>query len=180
MKELPAIEGGKLTRNKDDIVIFGQPSLNNEDIQSVVEVLSGKNKWLSTGPKTAEFEEKFAQYQQVKHALGTNSCSSALILSLLSLDLPENSEVITTNMTFCATVNSIIHAKMKPVIVDCKPDCNIAPKKVEQAITPKTKAIVAVHLYGQPADMDELLGTVTNRVLALAGFDINLFKWGEK
>jgi dTDP-4-amino-4,6-dideoxygalactose transaminase len=147
----PAIEGGEPTR-RDNFLIFGAPDLKQEDIDEVVDTI--KSGWLSTGPKVKIFEDKFAEYQGVKYAVGTNSCTSALHLSLMALDLPSGSEVITTPMTFCATINSIIHANLKPVIVDCnRNDFNISTDEIEKKITPKTKVILPVHFAGAPCDM---------------------------
>lgn len=150
--EIPVIAGGDLIR-KDDFLIFGKPIIQKEDIDEVNEVL--KTGWVSTGPKAKQFEEEFASYNGMKYAISTNSCTAALHLSLECLDLPKDSEVIVPDMTFVATVNAVIHAGLKPVIVDCrKDDCNILEEDLERKITNKTKAIMPVHFAGYPFNID--------------------------
>ncbi len=139
-----------------DFIIFGQPEIGNEEISEVVD--SMKKGWLGTGPKTKKFEDDFAKYKSVKHSLALNSCTAGLHLSCLTLDLKPGDEVITTAMTFCATVNTIIHAGGKPVLVDIEPNSwNIDPDKIEEKITSKTKAIIPVHFAGRPCDMDKII-----------------------
>lgn len=109
------------------------------------------------GEPVERFERAFAQYCGVKHAIAVNSGTSALHLAFLAADIGPGDEVITTPFTFVATVSAIIYAGATPVLVDVEPEAfAIDPAKVEAAITPRTKAIVPVHLYGQMADMDAL------------------------
>jgi len=160
MKEKPAIDGGKPIRD-NNFLIFGAPDIRQEEINNVIGVL--KSGWLSTGPKTKLFEEKFAEYNGIKYAIGTNSCTAALHLALSALELPKNSEIITTDMTFCATVNSIIYSGLKPVVVDCDKHTQcIDPDEIEKNITDKTKAIIVVHFAGHPCDMDRIVD-IANR-----------------
>jgi dTDP-4-amino-4,6-dideoxygalactose transaminase len=110
------------------------------------------------GKAVAEFEEQFAGYCGAKHCVGINSGTSALIMALKALDVGEGDEVITTPNTFIATAEAISFAGATPVLVDIEEkNYNLDPTKLEKAITAKTKAIIPVHLYGQPTDMDPIL-----------------------
>ena len=110
------------------------------------------------GPKVAAFEQAFAEYCGTPIAVAVNSCTAALHLSLLALKLEPGTEVITTPLTFCATVNAIIHAGLKPVLADIDPSTqNIDPSKIEEKITDKTGAIVPVHFAGRPCEMNSIL-----------------------
>jgi UDP-4-amino-4-deoxy-L-arabinose-oxoglutarate aminotransferase len=110
--------------------------------------------FLTTGPRTAAFEDALRRLLGTKQAAGVSSCTTALHLALLGLGIGEGDEVITTPMTFIATANTILHAGATPVFVDVEPDTgNLDASRIEAAITPRTKAILPVHLYGQMADM---------------------------
>ncbi|MDD4019446.1 MAG: DegT/DnrJ/EryC1/StrS family aminotransferase [Kiritimatiellae bacterium] len=109
------------------------------------------------GPAVAEFEKKFAPYCGVKFAAGTSSGTSALHLALRALDIGPGDEVIVPAMTFVATAAAVAYSGAKPVFVDVDNTCTMDAAKVEAAITPRTKAILPVHLYGQCADMDPIL-----------------------
>ncbi len=137
-------------------MVFGAPDIHEAEITEVVDSL--KSGWLGTGPKVAKFEAQFRQYIGVAHAMALNSCTAGLHLSMLVAGLQPGDEVITTPMTFCATVNTIIHAGAQPVLVDCDRDTYlIDPQRIEEAITPRTRAIVPVHLCGRPCDMDAIM-----------------------
>lgn len=143
---------------RDDFLVFGAPELGQAEIDEVIETL--KSGWIGTGPKVARFEADFAQYQglQEDKVAAVNSCTAALHLSMLAAGLKPEDEVITTPLTFCATVNAIIHAGLKPVLADVDPvSFNIDPKQIEARITPKTKAIVPVHFAGRACEMDEIM-----------------------
>jgi dTDP-4-amino-4,6-dideoxygalactose transaminase len=113
--------------------------------------------FLSTGPKTAEFEKKLAKYLGVKYVVGTSSGTAALHLALLALNIGPGDEVITTPFSFVATANAILYVGAKPVFVDVEKDTgNIDASLIEKAITKKTKAIIPVHLYGQMCDMKKI------------------------
>ena len=134
---------------RKDFLIFGSPNIEQEEIDEVVDSL--KSGWISTGPKVAKFEALFKDYIGSKHALALNSCTAGLHLSMIVAGLKPGDEVITTPMTFGATGNSIIHSGAKPVFVDISlPTMNIDPCKIEEKITPKTKAILPVHFAGRP------------------------------
>ena len=149
-----------------DFILFGQPKIGEDEIYEVIDSL--KKGWLGTGPKTKRFENDFAKYKSVKHSLALNSCTAGLHLSCLTLDLKPGDEVITTAMTFCATVNTIIHAGGKPVLVDIDPNTwNIDPSKLEKKINSKTKAIIPVHFAGRACDMDEIVKIAKQHSLKL-------------
>jgi dTDP-4-amino-4,6-dideoxygalactose transaminase len=110
------------------------------------------------GPAVSAFERDFAAFCTTTAAIGVNSGTSALHLALLAAGVAPGDEVITVPFTFVATVASIEYAGAKPVLVDVEPDYwTMDPARIEAAITPRTRAIVPVHLYGQPADMDPIL-----------------------
>lgn len=150
-----ALDGGSPVRSQNDFLVFGAPVIEDDEIQEVVS--SMKSGWLGTGPKVARFEADFARYKGVKYTAAVNSCTAALHLSMLAAGLEPGDEVITTPMTFCATVNAIIHAGATPVLADVDPaTMNIDPNEVENRITSKTRAILPVHFAGRPCDMDSL------------------------
>ncbi len=135
------------------MIPIAKPIISDEEIEEVTKVL--RSGFIAQGPKVAEFEEKFAKYIGVKHAVATSSGTTALHLALLAAGIGPGDEVITTPFTFAATGNAIIYVGAKPVFVDIDSDTyNINPKMIDEAVTDKTKAIMPVHLYGQPAEMD--------------------------
>src|SRR5438270_9688682 len=135
---------------------FQPPAIGEEEIAAVTETL--RSGWLTTGPRTAELEERFREYLGARHVLAVSSCTTALHLSLLALGVGPGDEVITSPITWPATANVIVHAGATPVFADVRdPDLNIDPARVAELVTERTKAIVPVHLAGQPCDMDPLL-----------------------
>ncbi len=149
------LENIKSVRSKDNFLVFGAPAIEDDEIQEVV--ASMKSGWLGTGPKVARFEADFAKYKGAKNSAAVNSCTAALHLSLLASGLKPGDEVITTPMTFCATVNAIIHAGATPVLADVDPaTMNIDHNEVEKKITSKTRAILPVHFAGRSCNMDAL------------------------
>ena len=135
-------------------VPYHRPSIGDEEINEVVRTL--RSGWLTTGPRTAQFEEEFSAYADVPHALAVNSCTSGLHVALAALNIGPGMEVITTPLTFCATVNTIIHTGATPVLADVGPDGNIDPASIASRITDKTRAIVPVHFAGLPCDMEAI------------------------
>src|SRR5690606_31221790 len=136
--------------------MFSPPIVGEEEIAAVTDTL--RSGWITTGPKTKRFEEEFAAYIGAENALALNSCTAGLHVALATLDVRKGDEVITTPMTFAASVNVIEHVGATPVLVDVEPDTlTIDPKKIEEAITPRTRAIMPVHYAGHPADMNPIM-----------------------
>ena len=134
---------------------FSPPLLGEEEIAEVVDTL--RSDWITTGPKTRRFEQEFAQFANAPAALAVSSGTDAMLVALAALGVGPGHEVITTTMTFCSTVHVIEHVGARPVLVDVEPDTlNIDPQQVASAVTPRTRAIMPVHLYGHPCDMDAL------------------------
>jgi dTDP-4-amino-4,6-dideoxygalactose transaminase len=133
---------------------FHRPSIGEEEIGEVVETL--RSGWLTTGPRTARFEHEFRDYAGARHAVAVNSATAALHLALAGLHIGPGDEVITTPMTFCATVQAILHVGAEPVLADIGPDGNISVEEIARRITPRTRAIVPVHLAGLPCRMDAI------------------------
>ncbi len=131
-------------------------SIKHEMDKKVKGVLSSA--YFILGPEVTEFEKEFAAFCSAEHAIGASSGTAALALALLALDIGKGNEVITTPNTFIATAASITHVGARPVLVDVDPESyNIDVSQIEGAITKKTRAIIPVHLYGQPAEMDAVL-----------------------
>jgi dTDP-4-amino-4,6-dideoxygalactose transaminase len=134
---------------------FQPPAISEEEIEAVSETL--RSGWLTTGPRTAELEARMRDYLEAKHVLAVSSCTAALHLSLVALGVGPGDEVITTSITWPATANVIVHCGATPIFADVRDDTlNIDPEHVRELVTERTKAIVPVDLYGQPADLDEL------------------------
>jgi dTDP-4-amino-4,6-dideoxygalactose transaminase len=134
---------------------FHRAWLDEDEIQEVIGTL--KSGWLTTGPRTHQFEEDFKNYIGCRHAIGLNSCTAGLHLSLVALGFEPDSEVISTPMTFPATANVVVHERLRPVFVDIEPGTlNIDPAKIEEKISSKTRAIFPVHFAGHPCEMDSI------------------------
>lgn len=143
---------------EEPFIVFGAPDLQEDEIGEVEAVL--RSGWIGTGPRVARFEADFARYKNVapEAVAAVNSCTAALHVSMVAAGLRPGDEVLTTAMTFCATVNAIIHAGATPVIVDVEPDTfNIDTDKLRAAVTTRTRAIVPVHFAGRPCDMDAIM-----------------------
>ena len=135
---------------------LARPDITELEIQAVVETL--KSSSLSIGPKIQEFEKAVATYVGRKHAVAVNSGTSGLHLIVRALGIKDGDEVITTPFSFVASANCMLFERAVPVFVDINPNTlNIDVNLIEQAITPRTKAILPVHAFGQPADMDPIL-----------------------
>jgi dTDP-4-amino-4,6-dideoxygalactose transaminase len=151
---------------RDELLIFGSPAIENPEIEEVISVL--ESGWLGTGPRVARFEENFAAYKGAENAVALNSCTAALHLSILAAGIGAGDEVITTPLTFCATVNAIIHAGATPVLADIDPlTMNIDPVAVRAGISPRTKAILPVHFAGRACEMEALCQIAEERNLKL-------------
>jgi dTDP-4-amino-4,6-dideoxygalactose transaminase len=139
-------------------LVFAAPDIQEAEIAEVEACL--RSGWLGTGPRVARFEAEFAAYEGLEpsQVAGVNSCTAALHVSLVAAGLEPGAEVITTPLTFCATVNAILHAGLTPVLADVDPlTQNIDPDAIEAAITPRTRAIVPVHFAGRACDIDRIM-----------------------
>lgn len=149
-------------------IVFGEPAIEESEIDEVVACL--RSGWLGTGPRVAQFEQNFASYKGVANdrIAAVNSCTAALHVSMVAAELQPGAEVITTPLTFCATINAILHAGLQPVLadVDARSQC-IDPAAIEAAITPRTEAIIPVHFAGRPCDMDAILRIASKHGLAI-------------
>lgn len=153
-------------RLKEKFLIFGSPAVEDPEIDEVVQ--SMRSGWLGTGPKVARFENDFKKYKNAGQALAVSSCTAALHLSMLASGLKSGDEVITTPLTFCATVNAIIHAGATPVLADVNPaTMNIDPKEISSKLSDRTRAILPVHFAGRPCDMDAICNIAQEHRLKL-------------
>jgi dTDP-4-amino-4,6-dideoxygalactose transaminase len=140
---------------------FSLPEIGQEEIDEVVDTL--RSGWLTNGPKVRAFEAAFREATDARHAVALSSCTAGLHLALLASGIGPGDEVITTPLTFAATVSMIIHTGATPVLSDIsEDDYNIDPKEIERRITPRTKAIIPVHYAGQPCRMDDILSIATS------------------
>jgi len=137
------------------MITIARPIIGSEEKQAVMEVLDSG--LLAQGPRVKAFEEAFAKLCGVKYAIATSSGTTALHTALLALGITNDAEVITSSFTFIASANSILYTGARPVFVDIDPDTfNIDPRLIEAAITPRTRAILPVHLFGLSCDMDPI------------------------
>jgi perosamine synthetase len=151
--ETLALHGGKPVR--ETLLPYGRQSLDDDDIQAVVEVL--KSDWLTTGPKVAEFESAVAEWVGAKFAVSFSSGTAALHGAAFAAELGPGSEAITSPLTFCASANCVLYQGATPVFADVSDDTlNIAPGEVSKKLSSRTKAIIAVDYAGHPAALDEL------------------------
>lgn len=140
---------------RKDFLPFAKPSIGEDAIADVAE--SMRSGWIAMGPKTIRFEEDFSKYNNATWSLSVNSATAGLHLALMTLDIGPGDEVITTPMTFAATINTILFVGAKPILADIdRNTLNIVPENIEKLITPSTKAIIPVHFAGMPCDMDKI------------------------
>ena len=143
------------TPKRNEFLHFHRYLIDQEEKNEILDALDSG--WITTGPKTKQFEDDFAKYIGCKHAIALNSCTAGLHLSLVALDIKENDEIIIPDITFAATANVVEHVGAKPIFVDINHNTlNIDVDKIEEKITKKTKAIVPVHISGQPCEMDKI------------------------
>src|SRR5688572_22072889 len=140
---------------------FNVPTIGQEEIDEVIDTL--KSGWLTTGPKTALFEREFQQCVKAPYALAVNSATAALHLSLVALGIGPRDEVITTPLTFCSTVTTILHVGATPVLADVGADGNIDQASIRERISDRTRAIIPVHLGGLPCEMDSIWRSARER-----------------
>lgn len=147
-------------------LVFGAPQIGEEEIAEVEACM--RSGWLGTGPRVAQFERNFAIFRKVlaSQVAAVNSCTAALHVSMLAAELEPGSEVITTPLTFCATVNAILHAGLTPVLADVDPlTQNIDPAAIEAAITSRTRVVLPVHFAGRPCNMDRIMAIAAKHSL---------------
>ena len=150
----------------DDYLPYNRPSIDEEEIAAVAEVL--RSGWITTGPRTREFEQRFASYTRTRHAVALSSATAGLHLALIAAGVGPGDEVILPVYTFAACAHVVVHLGATPVFVDVSPDdLNVDPGAVERAITQRTKALMAVHFAGQPCRMDALIALARARGLFL-------------
>jgi dTDP-4-amino-4,6-dideoxygalactose transaminase len=145
---------------------FHQPLIDEDDERAVLEVL--RSGWITTGPRTKQFEKTLAAYVGSTHAVGVNSCTAALSLALEAVGVGPGDEVITSPITFASTANVIVHRGARPVFVDVEPSTlNLDASRLEAAITPRTRAIIPVDFAGHPADLDEIMAIAKRHSLVV-------------
>lgn len=146
-----ADEAGRLS----EMLAFSRPTIGDEEVNAVTRVL--RSGWITAGPENAKFEEELAAYCGARHALTFTSCTAALHLALSALELAPGDEVITTPITWPATVNAIVLAGGRPVFADIDPRTRaIDPEDVRRRVTPRTRAVVPVHFAGLPCDVEAI------------------------
>jgi dTDP-4-amino-4,6-dideoxygalactose transaminase len=140
---------------RDEFLVFGSPLIGEAEIAEVVDSL--RSGWIGTGPKVARFERMLEEYVGVPHARCVSSCTAALFLAMKCLGVGPGDEVLVPALTFVATANAVEHTGARPVLIDSVPGTGLMDlDAAEAAITPRTRAILPVHLYGRPVDMDRL------------------------
>jgi perosamine synthetase len=143
-----------------------EPYFDDDEVREVEEAL--RSKWVTQGPRTSRFEQVFGAHHGVVHAMATTSCTAALHLSTLALQLGEGDEVIVPAFTWVTSAHAAEYVGAKAIFADIDPSTfNIDPEQVRAVITPRTRAIIVVHLFGKAAPMDELLGIAREHNLAV-------------
>ena len=145
---------------------FSLPDIGEEEVASVAETL--RSGWLTTGPKVKRFEQEFSTFIGAPDAVAVNSATAALHLALDAVGIKEGDEVILPTMTFAATAEVVHYFKAKPVLVDCDEDTfNMSPEAFERAITPRTRAVIPVHVAGQPCDIIRIVELAKRKGIAV-------------
>src|SRR5215204_7627240 len=143
-------------RKRESFLSFQPPAVGEEEVAAVAETI--RSGWLTSGPRAAELERRAAEYLEARHVLAVASGTAALQLALLTVGVRPGDEVITSSLTWPATANVIVHCGATPVFADVRDrDLNIDPERVAELVSERTRAILPVDLYGQPADLDPLL-----------------------
>ncbi len=151
---------------RNEFLPFARPSIGEDAIRDIAE--SVRSGWITTGPKTLAFEKEFARMLDTPYALAVNSATAGLHLAFMALGIGPGDEVVTTPMTFAATINTILFTGARPVLADIdRRTLNIRPDAIEAAITPRTKAIVPVHFAGRPCDMEAILSIADRHGLSV-------------
>ena len=153
---------------RDTFLPFSRPTIRKAEIDEVVDTL--ESGWLTTGPKAERFEKAFAEYTSAPVALAVSSATAGLHIGLLALGVEPGDEVVTTPITWAATVNMIEAVGARPVFVDVHPDTlQIDPQAVAAAVTPRTVGILPVHFAGAPCDLDPLLALARQHCTGACG-----------
>src|SRR5436305_12096040 len=164
MSEL-ALLGGKKTKRR---AIPAWPHYDHQEAQALKDVLESRVWWRTPGTKTLEFEGAFAKFHGTRHGIAVTNGTAALEVAMAGLGITAGDEVIVPNFTFVATASAALFANALPVLVDVDPDTYcINPDLVEDAITSRTKAIIAVHMGGHPADLDRRKAIAGRKRLAV-------------
>lgn len=141
---------------RSEFLPFAQPDIDEQELQAVHETIASG--WLTTGPRTHQFEQAFAEAVGARHAIAVNSCTAAMHLALEAIGLQAEDEVITSPYTFAATAEVVRYFDARPVLIDVRPDdLNLDPQQLEQAMSDRTRAVIPVHIAGLPAEMDEIV-----------------------
>jgi dTDP-4-amino-4,6-dideoxygalactose transaminase len=165
MTPFPAVKE-EVAQVREKMLIFGAPWIERSEVDEVIATMEAG--WLGTGPRVAKFERAFAEYRRTNHVAAVNSCTAAMHLALITAGIGPGDEVITTPLTFASTVNVIVHAGATPVLADIDlKTMNLDPAAAEAAITPRTRALLPVHLTGRPCDMDALMAIAARHGLLL-------------
>src|SRR4051795_7303427 len=160
-----AMLGGRKTKGKPFPV---WPYYDSNEEHALKEVLESRVWWRSPGTKTLEFEKSFAKFHGARHGIAVTNGTAALEVTIAALGITAGDEVIVPNFTFVATASAVLFANALPVLVDVDPETYcIDPDLVEGAITSRTKAIIAVHMGGHPADLDRLNKIASRKRIAL-------------
>ncbi len=155
-REVPAIAGGAPVRSRANRIIFGAPLIGEAEAQSVAACI--RSGWIGMGERVGRFEQEFAAYKQAPYAAAVSSCSAGLHLVLEALGIGAGDEVIAPSLTFCSTVHAILHTGATPRLADSdRVSMNIDAAAIERAITPRTRAVIVVHLCGRACEMDAIL-----------------------
>jgi len=153
-----------LTTTPKSTIPVARPFVGSEEETAVLEVL--RSGWMTQGPRVAEFEKQFAEYVGAKHAIAVSSCTTALHMALIAAGIKAGDEVLCPSLSFIATANSIQYVGATPVFVDIDPTTfNLDPNRIEESITPRTRAILVVHQIGLPAALNEILDIARRRNL---------------
>ena len=154
----------KRQAGRQSFLPFALPDVDNAELFQIKEAL--ESGWVTTGPKTRQFEAEFASAVGAKHAIAVNSCTAAMHLALEAIGLRRGDEVITTPYTFAATAEVVRYFDARPIFVDVDARTfNMRPDLLEASITPRTKAIIPIHIAGLPAEMDDILEVATRHNL---------------
>src|SRR5215831_2459406 len=153
-------------RMRSTFLPFARPSIGDEEIAELIDTL--KSGWITTGPKVERFTAAFCDYVGGRYGVPVSSATAGLHVALLALGVGEGDEVVTTPMTFVATLNTIVHCGAIPVLADIDASTlNVRVEEIERRLTPRTKAIVPVHYVGQPVDLDPILELAASRGIAV-------------